>query len=63
MEWNKIENPEKTTERPHHTEKVIMKSAAGGFSSLSLSLPAQLTAPLPLAYQSPPSPLIDCAKI
>lgn len=63
MEWNKIENPEKTTERPHHAEKVIMKFAAGGFSSLSLSLPAQLTAPPPLAYQSLASPLIDCAKI
>lgn len=61
MEWNKIENPEKTTERSDHTEKVIMKSAAGGFSSLSL--PAQLTAPPPLAYQSLASPLIDCAKI
>lgn len=61
--WNKIENPEKTMERPHHVKKVIMKYAAGGFSSLSLSLPAQLTAPPPLAYQSLASPLINCAKI
>lgn len=63
MEWNGLESPEKTTERSHHAKKLLMESAAGGFSSLSLSLRAQLTAPLPLAYQSLASPLIDCAKI
>lgn len=59
----KLKTQRRTAERPHHVEKVIMIRAAGEFSSLSRSLPAQLAAPPPLAYQSPASRLIDCTKI